>query len=210
MKRAFAMSLLLLCLTFACEDDPTRTQPTDNTTLLPLTSKYAVLNNLEVAWNKRTPQAIDDLLDAGFTFVFQAGDVGGPIPSQWGRVDELAATTALLRSHVVTPPVAPVCTKVIVDLDLGDVQWREFPVATSSSEPTEFWYTTTVEYSFRFDVEPGLSYSSAPNSKAQFTVREFEGAWRLVEWRDLGGNVMTMSGAAVESPTWGRMKFIYY
>jgi len=212
MKGTFVAVILFsaFALVVGCEDDPTTPPSGNSAKLLPLTTREAVVNNIEVAWNQRKPGAIDDLLDENYTFYFAPGDVGGGIPPSWDRATDLAATTALLQSNTVPPtPPAPVCRQVAVDLDLDGLTWTETPVAASASTPAEIWYTTTVSYTFTFEMEPDQTYIAVPGSKAQFKVREVEGGWRLVEWRDLGGNTAATASEAGESPTWGKVKSVY-
>ena len=177
----------------------------------PLTSKLAVLNGLELAWNRRAPDEVDELLDDNFVFFFAAGDVGGTIPAQWNRATELATSTALLMSNT-TPTTGPVCGSVQVDLTLNNVQWVEF---VPEDAPAETWYATTVFYTFTFEMKGDVTYVAPPGSKAQFTVRNAGSGgvqdWRLVEWRDLGSNNVTSgsSQAAVIAMTWGRIKALY-
>ena len=177
---------------------------------MPLTSRDAVLNNIEVGWNQRKPSAIDDLLDENFTFYFDPGDVGGDIPSSWNRATDLAATTALLQSNTVPPGSAPVCERVVIALDLDGLIWTEVPVIASISTLTETWYSTIVSYSANFEMEGDNIYITVPGAKAQLTVREVEGGWRLVEWRDLAGQSgATASSRDPSASTWGKIKAIY-
>ena len=167
-------------------DDPT--PPPTNQTVQDLTQKSHVLNNIEVAYNKRNPEVYDALLDQNFTFFFFSGDVGGEIPAQWGRVDELAATTDLFLSNKQTPtPPSPVCRSVRMDIHFDQVQWLE---VIPEQFPDETWYSTTLVYEFVFEMEPDNTYQSKPGSKAQFTVRNVpqdgKDHWQLVEFRDLG------------------------
>ena len=79
--RKFVCSVILLvslALVPACEDDPTGCYDCDGFLLgqqaLPLTTREAVLNNIEYAYNKRVVSAYDELLDLEFTFFFSQGD----------------------------------------------------------------------------------------------------------------------------------------
>ncbi|MCI0450806.1 MAG: hypothetical protein L0Z51_00260 [Candidatus Latescibacteria bacterium] len=175
----------------------------------PLTSKEAVLNNIESAYNERRPDVFGLLLNANFTFFFAPGDVGGAIPAQWDRASELSATTRWLSSHQQPPPpLDPVCTSILVDLQYNPdtIQWVEL---IPEDFPTETWYTTTVFYSFVFEFEPDITYISAPGSKAQFTVRPSGSGWQLVEWRDLGSYLRGSSPSAAVAATWGSVKALY-
>ena len=177
----------------------------------PLTSKSAVLDNLESAWNQRFPDQVDELLDDNFAFYFSPGDVGGNIPEQWDRATELATSTALFISNT-TPTTGPVCISVQVDIQSTNPQWI---AVVPEVAPEETWYTTTLVYSFTFEMDPGQTYSSAQGAKAQFTVRNAgtDGApdWRLVEWRDLGGlaTFRIHQTASSRTATWGAIKALY-
>lgn len=179
--------------------------------LLALTSKNAVLNNIEQSYNERRTDAFDELLDVDFAFFFSPGDVGGEIPEQWARADELDATSRWFFSNQqAPPPMDPVCTSIAVNLTYNPstITWVEI---VPEDFPTETWYSTTVFYAFTFEMEPDITYLASPGSKAQFTVRPVEvGArteFRLVEWRDLGSNLIPAANGS--ETTWGRIKALY-
>lgn len=206
----YTRALLLVLLLSGCDADPIRPEGRQAPTFVPLTSRSAVLNNVEVGWNKRRADKIDELLDANFIFFFAAGDVGGEIPPQWNRATDLASVTALFNSNTVPPTSGPVCTSVRVDLDLDDVTWVEVPGPAAAAG--EVWYTTTVFYTFTFEMEPDNTFIAQNGAKAEFTVRQVGEEWRLVEWRDLGSNIVaTSSGteALQSSTTWGGVKALY-
>lgn len=176
------------------------------------TTRTAVLHNLEVAWNRRSTDAIDDLLDENFTFFFAPGDVGGSIPAQWARTDELQATNYLFISNSQPVPTGPVCTSVRVDLAADNLQWIEI---IPEEYPSEYWYATIVFYSATFRMEPDQTYIVQPGAKVQFTVRNVGSDaaphYQLVEWRDLGSSLLTSSHstADMEETTWGGIKAFY-
>lgn len=178
---------------------------------MPLTSRYAVLNNIEVAWNQRESAKVDELLDDNFAFYFAPGDVGGSIPAYWNRADELATTTALFTSNSVPPANGPVCSSMRLDLQLDNVIWAEVPDTVLD----ETRYATTIFYTFTFEMEPATTYIAQTGAKAQFTVRNaLQGGndhWQLVEWRDLGNSLVTGSRqiAATSEATWGSIKALY-
>jgi hypothetical protein len=210
-RRSFLLCALLLLP--ACEDDPAAPEPGtgESPRLLPLTTRNAILNNIEVAWNRRDEVPIDELLDENYTFYFAPGDVGGDIPPQWSRATDLEATTRLFDSNQQPdPPADPVCVSVKFDLqfDPTTITWVEIPAPVTAFG--EVWYTTTVFYNFTLEVEPDVTLIPQNGAKAQFTVRSLGNEWRLVEIRDLGGDTRSVSSVAgVAENTWGAIKSLY-
>jgi hypothetical protein len=193
--RRFALLLLTLALVPACEDDKL-VPPVDDGGGTPslarhdLSEKWHVLNNIEFAYARRRVDVYDELLNSDFTFFFAAGDVGGEIPAQWDRVDELSATARLFNSNTQSePPSDPVCRSIRMALqfDKDTMQWVE---VAPEDYPTEMWYMTTVFYTFTFEMEPDNTYIAHPGAKAEFTVRntgtDQDPHWELVGFRDLG------------------------
>lgn len=193
----------------ACEDDdPVAVVPDSD--FQNLTTRGAVLNNIEVANNKRNLVKYEELLDDNFTFFLAAGDVGGGLPPSWARADEVALHTNLFDPNFDSPR----CTGIEMNLVLENgVIWAE--ITTPPSAPSETWYTTTVFYNFKFLVEPDTQYISLPASKAQFTVRnagtEDAPRWQLVEMHDLSDESSFAENSAVvtEQSTWGQVKAIF-
>jgi len=188
---------LLLCglsvtalLVSSCIFDPEETPPIVEeppVQLQDLSQKWHVLNNIEYAYSKRNPNVYDALLNEDFTFFFDDGDVGDEIPAQWNRIEEFSATAGLFTSNSQTePPADPVCRQIKLDLVWGDnLSWVE---KIPENFPDEVWYTTTVNYTFTFQMAGDLTYIQN-NAKAQFTVRNTATVdaphWELVEFRDL-------------------------
>ncbi len=175
----------------------------------PLTTREHVLNNLELSYTLQQYSPYDELLDPNFTFFFSPGDVGGSIPAQWGRADELRMASMLFDKSLNQPPY-PTCRSIRMDLKFeSGVVWVE---VEPLNFPGEKWYTTTVYYEFTFEMVPDMTYIAVPGSQTQFTVRNVgtddAPQWRLVEWRDLG---YTSAKAAndVPGPTWGGIKSLY-
>ena len=177
----------------------------------PPTQRDIVLSNLELSYNQRNPTEFAYLLDDNFTFFFAPGDVGGNIPEQWGRADELRVASKLFDKNLNEPPY-PTCRSIRVDLKLeSGVQWV---AVIPEGFPAETWYTATVPYDFTFEMIPDQTYSEVPGSQAQFTVRnsgtESAPQWSLVEWRDLGGGSLAARGtSSTENTTWGGVKALY-
>ncbi len=211
MKRLAVIVPVLLLLLPACEEDPVAPSGGQSTqSFLPLTTREAVLNNLELGWVKRNAGRIDELLDENFTFYFSPGDVGGGLPPSWNRAAELAATTALFTSNQVQYPVGPVCRSIRVDLQLDNVTWTEVPIPVAAYG--EGWYTATVPYTYTFEMLPDNTYIAVPGAGAELTVRQVEGGqWRLVVWRDLESTIVASSAAPAEEAEtmWGGIKALY-
>ncbi|HEX6944073.1 MAG TPA: hypothetical protein VF128_14190 [Gemmatimonadaceae bacterium] len=177
-------------------DDPAPARP-----FLDRTEQWHVINNIELAYNRRLIEPYRNLLDESFTFFLSPGDVGGTVPDSWGRDIEVQANENLF---VQDPPGdLPPCKNIRMN-----IQWEKDP-ASSKPEPDpvllswirldnsgansdETWFTTTVFYDFdiRVDIpntEEDLTYQTNNGAKAQFTVRQdVDGKWKLVEFRDLG------------------------
>jgi hypothetical protein len=183
-----AMLLVMSSCLFDPEEKPPVDDPDDSgaVQLKDLKQKENVLNNLEYAYDNRKYDPYDALLDDNFTFFFAPGDVGGTIPEQWPRPDELFAAGLLFSDQ---PSVGPRCRSIRVNMSLDNIQWIEF---TPENYPGELWYSTTIFYDFTFEMDPDQTYISTPGAKAEFTVRnvgtEAEPHWQLVEWRDLGSD----------------------
>jgi hypothetical protein len=179
----------MLLVTSSCLFDPEEKPPKDDppsakVQRMPLTTREAVLNNIEYAYDNFDITAYDELLDEQFTFFFAAGDVGGEIPEQWPRTDELQTVTYLFLSKTEPVPSGPECRDIEMDLTLDNLQWIEF---TPDGYPDETWYLTTSYYTFRFEMAPDQTYI-AQGKKAQFTIRNVGTVeaplWKLVEFRD--------------------------
>jgi hypothetical protein len=175
------------------KEDGGEPPPQENLKREDLTQKWHVLNNIEYAYKTRKPDVYDELVADNFTFFFAPGDVGGNIPEQWGRPDELSSTTALFNSNTQSGPPYddPYCRSIRLDLqyDKDNIQWLE---VIPEDFPDETWYYATVFYTFTFEVEPDITYIPQNGARAQFTVRNSGTVeapnWELVEFRDLGGD----------------------
>jgi hypothetical protein len=170
------------------------------------------LNQLEAAWNERSTGKLDDILDDHFTFYFADGDVGGEIPTQWGRSDELQTSHDLFVSNSQPIATGPACTSLHVDLSTSNLQWIEI---IPEDYPAEIWYATTVSYSAWFEMENEVTFIITPGAKAQFIVRnvgsEDAPDYQLVEWRDLGSSLAGSAQNATSSEAnWGGIKALYH
>ena len=173
---------VLVAAVSSCIFDPAPTPPVVKPpvqSFKPLTEKENVLNNMEVAYNKRRPDKYNELLDDAFTFFYTAGDVGGgEVPVQWNRPVEVTTTEGLLADADK------------IDMDIRTENGLTWVEVTPENTPDERWYTTTLYYEFTIDIGE-TTYIPESGAKAQFTVRNAGTTdapdWRLVEFRDLGG-----------------------
>jgi hypothetical protein len=166
-----------------------------------LSEKWHVLNNFELAHNKRMMYRYDELIDENYTFFFDTTQNGSPTTIQWGRPDEIVATSGLFAA----------VDKLDFDLSLPEnLNWTEMTVTDS-----ETWYTTTLYYSFVVKIG-ATTYTSVSPAQMSFTVRNAGTAdkprWKLVELRDLAHIGAPPPGAAakvafhVGETTYGKMK----
>jgi hypothetical protein len=205
---------LAVCAMVACSSDSTTPEPPPSRpTFKPLTTKQAVLYNIQLAYNQRNITQYDKLLDNGFMFYPSSRDVNaGSLPDQWGRAEEV-----LYNSRMFDPGYSGPNRCKSIDMDLQferGVQWVE---VVPNANPNETWYMTTVYYNFEIVVDPSTDFQPAPNSRAEFTVRNAgtnnAPAWRLAEMRDLGAplppGAQATSVAGVTPATWGKVKYLY-
>jgi hypothetical protein len=213
MNNLLRVCVLMVAMTalfaVACDDPESPPPGEPGPSFQNLTERSHVLNNLQAAYNTRSLTKYQELLDANFTFFLAPGDVGGGMPEQWGRTDEVSIHTALFNPNYGGP--APRCTKIIMDVVFEDgLTWT---AVTPASAPTETWYTTTVFYDFGFDMEPDTHYSNGPGAKVVFTVRnagtDDYPHWQLVEMRDLGDLSLRAGTSLTETSSWGQVKALY-
>ncbi len=180
--------------------------------VIPLTTREAVLNNVEAAYNKRDITRYEALLDPEFTFYLSVGDIGNGLPEQWGYAEDVLYNSRMFDMSYIGPNR---CTNIRFDLQFEEgVLWVSF---APSSHPDETWYTTTVFYDFQIDIVPDTRLLPPPGSRAYVTVRnagtDADPHWRLVEMRDLGSQYIDAAAgdapAAVQQSTWGRVKALY-
>jgi hypothetical protein len=192
-------AIILLALGFACADDDPLIAPVPSPPFHDLSQKWHVLNNVEVAYNKRRIDKYDELLDNGFTFHLSDVDIGRGLPPSWGRAEELEYNVKLFDPNYTG---SNRCKRIQVDLLFEDgVQWED---TIPPSAPGETWYMATVQYHFQFDMEPDDTYTSAPGAKAQFLVRDVGtgGAhrWKLAAMRDIGTRRLMRTRTAASEP----------
>jgi hypothetical protein len=211
MRRVLVIAMLAL----ACDDPegPIIIPPPEDP---PLTTRTAVLHNLELAYNRRNITKLDELLDENFTFFLSEGDVHNGLPPHWTRETELQASTHLFSRNRDTevPPRWPLCKSIDMDVQWedGNLEWVE---KIPDTAPDEVWYTATVFYDFLIEVEPDTRFLPISGAESQFIVRNVgtdDGPqWRLVEWHDLGSGILAAAraSAATEETTWGKVKALY-
>jgi hypothetical protein len=206
---AFATGFLVSCTdnSVAPACDPCPPQYTR-----PVTG-WAVLYNLRLAYNRRDIAEIDAMLDTNFIFYLAPADVGGGLPEQWGRAEEILYTSRLFDPNYTGPNR---CKSLVADLDIDHgVQWN---AVSPDSFVTETWHRASVAYDFQIDIDPDTQFSPASGSQCDFTVRNIGTAanpdFRLVEWHDLGApNRLVASPGTpptpVQSSSWGKVKSLY-
>ena len=190
LKRSIHLCILVVLIAglSSCIFDPKKDDgkepPPPPYKFLALTEKQNVLLNIEGAYTQRRIDKYDEALDDGFTFFLSSGDVGNNLPEQWDRSEEILLNTRLFDKTYAAKP----CQKIEMDIRTEEgLQWTEF---TPEGAPSETWYSTTVYYEFRFEINPDI-FISQPGSRGVFTVRDDGTAapdqhWQLVEFRDLG------------------------
>ncbi|MDH4038544.1 MAG: hypothetical protein OEX18_13790 [Candidatus Krumholzibacteria bacterium] len=213
-KLHFVALAAMLAMTFAlaCEDTVDPPPPDPPVVYQPLTTRVAVLNNLEAAYNNRNIGELDKLLDPEFSFHLSDGDVNGGLPPQWNRATEMDVSTNLFSDTEDPLHRWPLCTSIDFDLDLSNPDWVDIvppPVAD------EHWSMVTVFYDFQIAVNPDTKFYPYPGAKVRFTVRnngtDENPHWQLVEAEDLGGGsaLVGTHATATEESTWGKVKSLF-
>jgi hypothetical protein len=203
--------------TAACGQDPSAPEPIPPSVqrFATLAQRLDVLKNLELAYNLRRIDKIDQLLDSHFVFFLSPSDFGLGYPSQWDRASELKYTSMLFDPNNGVFNFSTVAFHLHLD---GSPVWE--PIASPDSLPGETWYRTAVDYDYRVEMDDGFAYynSGAP---AIFIVRNAGSAkapyWQLVHCRDLAGSCLfsvndTVSTIAHPCPehSWGAVKALYW
>ena len=99
-----------------CRDCCDPCPPHNDQELKDLTQKDDVLNNIELAYNKRRIEWYNGVLDQNFTFFLSTGDVNGGLPASWNRADEVDVNTKLLDKNYPDLP----CQNVFMDIRAED------------------------------------------------------------------------------------------
>jgi hypothetical protein len=218
-RSAFRCTLIVLAAlaAAACGQDPAapRPAPTPVHRFAPLSNRSDVLKNLELAYNRRRIDKIDDLLDSHFVFFLSASDFGLGYPEKWNRASELKYTSMLFDPNNGIFNFSSLVFHL--HLEASPV-WES--IASPDSLPGETWYRTAVDYDFRFEMDNGYVYynSGAP---AIFIVRNAGTTnaprWQLVYLRDLAGSCFFASAdrlSTIAHPcpehSWGAMKALFW
>jgi len=183
---ALGVATLSSCIFDPKQDDGP--PPVDNRKFQDLSERVHVLENLELAYNRRTITKYDELLDVNFTFHYTDGDVGGGgVPVQWDRAEEVLVNTRLFDPNYSG---ANRCKSIFMDVRIEDgLKWSTVEANDGSGEE---WFTTTLFYNFSIKAEPDTEFIPLGDAKADYTVRNAgtpdAPQWRLVEMRDRGGS----------------------
>jgi hypothetical protein len=200
-----ACALLLIAGLSGCSDTEHRKPCTTCPPPPPPSEKWHALQNLELAYNDMNIVEYRKIFDAeNFIFFF---DVGGSVPVQWGYAEE-TQSAANMFSHAGGIENNPI---LAIDLALFDIEtatWVE--ITDPEGFPGETWYETVLEYDFDIETASGTHYITAGNPTCAFTVREIDGVWKLVRWRDRAvPGAASAAPASVEETTWGKLKALY-
>lgn len=197
MKRIAAVALagmvafgLNSCILNPSEDKPDK-PPTSQYKCLEVTCpRDNVLVNLQSAYNDRSIQRYDELLDADFTFFFSPTDVqNGTVSSDyWSRAAEINANKNMFDPNYSNPLQEPV-----QDIDLlltypaGDDQWTQITPEDQIKYPGETWYQKIVGYNLTVQLPGDFQYVGL-NKQAAFVLRaataDSKQTWKIVVWRD--------------------------
>jgi len=192
MKRYLAVAVLLLfqvSLISGCIFDSDRERPRPSPPQPPawpdLKEKDDVFEYLSKVYNNRNYDRYPKLLDDNFIFKFGVDDVGGEIPEQWGRTEELQSAQGMFMGRSV-PPYGAVDR---IDLTLNpEGEWLAIP-QTDPPFDGETWYRKTVEYRLIVQTTGGWTLQGL-NKKALFDIRYAKSqgdtatVWRIVRWSD--------------------------
>lgn len=206
---------IVAAMMLACVEDPTidnfsRPEPVK---FQPLTTRSAVLNNIQVSYNNRNIDTYTKLLDPGFTFFPTAVDVKFGLPDHWGYSEEVDYNAKLFDKNYTGDNH---CLKIEMGLEYGSpIQWD---TVTRAAYPGETLYQAVVYYVFQIDIvtatDADHQFISPTSARAEFVVRNIgtdeDPQWRLAEMRDLGaGATVATAPVSAEQSTWGRIKGIY-
>jgi hypothetical protein len=170
-----------------------------------LSQRWHVLNNFELAHDKRDMTQYDRLIDDNYTFIFDTLKNDSLVTIQWGRADDVTATAGLFAA--------------VNYMDMA-VDWKDShgnPTVQWSERiwGTETWYYTTVFYHFTIRIG-ATTYIPVAGAQMTFTVRNAgtsaKPQWKLVELDDLAHIIppppaaVTDAALHTEATTYGRVK----
>jgi hypothetical protein len=205
------LCVIAATLTWSCEADRVTPPPPADTSVKykNLQQKDNVLYNLELAYNERNTAEFEKLLDGDFVFVFSQADYsGGEVGHRlWGEASEVDANRKLLDPNLEGDKRV---LSIDLSLDYAEDAW--VAEAPNEDHPGQTWYTKAVEYNLVTKTADDWEHR-ALGQTARIAIRQDDstGQWRIVEWRDGagGGTALSPAGGAVESTTWGRIKWLY-
>jgi hypothetical protein len=210
-KVLLSIAVLTLAFTGACGDDDCNCDPTGpQQGYRNLQDRSDVLHNFQLAYNERNLTRYEELLDASFIFYLSDAEVGGSLPQQWERNEEVLIHDRLFSANGIPP--YPHTESVQMDLDFEDgVAWED---TIPGSAPGETWQMTTVFYDLVVEVEPDTKYISFAGATVQIIIRNAGTSqtprWQMVILRDLGAANHALGRVAfTEESTLGGFKALY-
>lgn len=193
----------------ACNDDSVspKKDPPPGPSYEDLSEEWHVFNNLELCYNERNLAECQKLLDAdNFLFYFGSRDVGGDVPPSWGYAEEVQATENMFSGDGGRDN-NPILSIELTLADIEKVQWEDY--ADEDAFPNETLRRGTVAYDFAMTTANDLTWITPGQPRAEFVVRNVGGKWRIVEWRDLAGELASAVAASTEESSWGKVKSRY-
>lgn len=203
------VSLLLAVLIVSCSDDPVEPDPVTSP-YKGLTQPDDVLFNLELSVGELDYDEYKRFIDPEFVFVFSESDQQGLTPENWNRASEMTAMNNMLDpNYTGDHPVS----SIEFSLQTADDDWIEITPPDTLLYPGESWYKKAVTYSFELVSTSGWTFMGM-DLPADIFIRQEDGVWRMVEWRDdttgrAGTTSRTAAKGTVAETTWGAAKFLY-
>ncbi|MCK5406315.1 MAG: hypothetical protein KAJ37_02620 [Candidatus Krumholzibacteria bacterium] len=202
-------SVLFAALMFSCSDDPVEPGP-EPSPYKGLAQPNDVLFNLELSISELDYDEYKRFIDPEFVFVFSEADQQGLTPEDWNRASEMAAMNNMFDpNYTGDHPVS----SIEFSLQSTDDDWIEITPPDTLLYPGENWYKKAVTFSFEIVSTSGWTFIGK-DRRAQIFIRQEDGIWRMVEWRDeytsgAGTANRAAEKGAVEDITWGAVKFLY-
>jgi hypothetical protein len=185
---SIALAILIVGAMTSCILDPDPKPPpppcTDcDTPYMDLTEKWHVLHNIREAYNEMNLTEYRRAFDReNFVSFFYEGDVGtGGVPEQWGWAEEEASARNMFNQAGGIED-NPILSIELFLFDIKTVEWWELD--PGDDFPGETWYQTIVVYDFFIDTANDKQYVTQGAPTVVFTVRQIDGKWKLVWWRD--------------------------